>query len=99
MKTFILLFAFLFACTKTETITETETITTTETETRYDDRGLPTDRDYLTRSEWKGNHITSQMQRQRNASKNGRLLASQTSLSSSAKKPKKNKLSPEYPIR
>lgn len=60
MKTFILLFAFLFACTKTETITtKTETTTETPTEkTRYDDRGLPTDRDYLTRIEWKGNHIT-----------------------------------------
>lgn len=59
MKTIILLFAFLFSCTKTETIT-TETKTTetpTETITKYDDRGLPTDRDYLTRSEWKGSHI------------------------------------------
>jgi flagellum-specific peptidoglycan hydrolase FlgJ len=63
MKTFILLFAFLFACTKTETITtKTETTTETPTEkTRYDDRGLPTDRDYLTRSEWKGNHITDKI--------------------------------------
>jgi len=63
MKTFILLFAFLFACTKTETII-TETETPTE-KTRYDDRGLPKDRDYLTRSEWKGSHITDKRTKKR----------------------------------
>ncbi len=44
MKTIILFFACIFACATTET-------------TRYDDRGLPTDRDYLTRAEWHGKHI------------------------------------------
>ena len=61
MKTFILLFAFLFSCTKTETKT---TETPTE-KTRYDDRGLPKDRDYLTRSEWKGSHITDKRTKKR----------------------------------
>ena len=50
----------------TETETEiTETETETETEIRYDDRGLPTGRDYLTRSEWKGSHITDSKTKKR----------------------------------
>ncbi len=65
MKTFIL-FAFLFACTKTETITtETETITTPTETTMYDDRGLPTDRQYLNRDLGKGSHITDKRTKKR----------------------------------
>ena len=60
---------FLFSISGTEEpnkviATGTE-ITETETEIRYDDRGLPTGRDYLTRSEWKGSHITDSKTKKR----------------------------------
>ena len=45
----IIILACLFACTAG----------------RYDDRGLPTDRDYLTRNEWKGKHITDSKTKKR----------------------------------
>jgi len=63
---------FLFSIFGTEepkvitTETETTEITEiTETEIRYDDRGLPTDRQYLTRDEWKGSHITDSKTKKR----------------------------------